>query len=54
VRPIFFLSIRSASFSLAEAPFSSWTERGTKMMCLKLTTEDDDEDEKVPEKSAVK
>ncbi|CDW88935.1 UNKNOWN [Stylonychia lemnae] len=45
---------RKCSFSLAEAPFSSWAERGTKIMCFELTMEDNDEKEKVPEKSAVK
>lgn len=47
---------KKCSFSLAEAPFSSWAERGTKMVCLELNTEDDDDDEeeKVLEKSAVK
>jgi hypothetical protein len=44
---------KKCSFSLAEAPFSSWAERGTKMVCLELTMEDDDEEEKVSEKSAV-
>jgi len=43
---------KKCSFSPAEAPFSSWAERGTKMMCLELTTEDGEE-EKIPEKSAV-
>lgn len=46
---------KKCSFVPAEAPFSLWAERGTKMMCLELNTEeDDDEEEKVPEKSAVK
>ena len=45
---------KKCSFSPAEAPFSSWAERGTKMMCLELNTEEDDEEEKVFEKSVVK
>jgi len=46
---------KKCSFNLAEAPFSSWAERGTKMVCLELKMEeDDDEVEKVSEKSAVK
>lgn len=45
---------KKCSFSLAEAPFSSWAERGTKMMCLELNMEEDDEEEKVFKKSAVK
>ncbi|CDW88318.1 UNKNOWN [Stylonychia lemnae] len=45
---------KKCSFSLAEAPFSSWAERGTKMMCFELTMEEDDnEEERIPE-SAVK
>jgi len=27
---------KKCSFSLTEAPFNSWAERGTKMMCLEL------------------
>ena len=45
---------KKCSFVPAEAPFSSWAERGTKMMCLELFAEDYDEEEKVPGKSAVK
>ena len=46
---------KKCSFSPAEAPFSSWAERGTKMMCLELLAEDyDDEEEKVPGKSSWK
>jgi len=45
---------KKCSFIPAATPFSSWAERGTKMMCLELNMEEDDEDEKVFEKSAVK
>jgi len=34
---------KKCSFSLAEAPFSSWAERGTKMLCLELNMEEDDD-----------
>jgi hypothetical protein len=44
---------KKCSFIIAEAPFISWAERGTKMMCLELN-EEEDEEEKSFEKSEVK
>ena len=43
---------KNSSIGLAEAPFNSWAERETKIMCLGINIED--EEENVPIKSVVK